>query len=142
MTWRGAWSSSNAYAANDAVSFAGTSYMCISPVGSGGSNPAADPTHWGVLAAQGATGATGAQGPTGATGAQGPTGTTGPQGPIGLTGAQGPQGIQGATGATGLTGPQGPIGNTGPLAKAAALRILSLLLERGLPEAAMEPRSA
>jgi DEAD/DEAH box helicase domain-containing protein len=43
----------------------------------------------------------------------------------------------------GCPGCVGPVGNTGPLAKAAALRILEMLLQRGLeaPEA-MEPRSA
>jgi DEAD/DEAH box helicase domain-containing protein len=44
---------------------------------------------------------------------------------------------------SGCPGCVGPVGNTGPLAKAAALRILSMLLERRLeaPEA-METRSA
>ena len=44
----------------------------------------------------------------------------------------------------GCPGCVGPVGNTGPLAKAAALRILDLLLERagGLAGADLETRSA
>ncbi|HYW88806.1 MAG TPA: carbohydrate-binding protein [Chloroflexota bacterium] len=93
MNWRGAWSSSTAYAKNDGVSYNGSSYICLSPVGPTATTPDTDPTHWGVLAQAGAPGATGPQGPTGATGAQGPTGATGPQGPTGATGSTGAQGI-------------------------------------------------
>jgi ATP-dependent helicase YprA (DUF1998 family) len=42
----------------------------------------------------------------------------------------------------GCPGCVGPVGNTGPLAKAAALRILDLLLERALDPKALEARPA
>jgi hypothetical protein len=122
MTWRGAWSASNAYAKNDGVSYNGSSYIALSAVGPTSTTPNLDPTHWGVLAQGGATGPAGPTGPPGATGATGPagpqgptglTGATGPQGPTGNTGAQGPIGNTGPAGPTGPTGPQGPTGPAG-----------------------------
>jgi len=98
VTWRGPWSAATAYAVNDAVSSAGSSYICTAAV-TGGSGPASDPTHWSLMAQQGATGATGAQGATGATGSQGPTGATGAAGVRGslwYTGSGAPGTIAGA----------------------------------------------
>jgi hypothetical protein len=116
-TWRGPWSNSTAYSPYDTVSYAGSSYVCIT--GNTNQTPT-NTSYWNLIAAIGATGA------TGATGSQGPAGTTGQQGPPGTTGATGSQGPPGATGATGATGPtgsqgptgatgsQGPAGSTGP----------------------------
>jgi hypothetical protein len=110
ITWRGAWSSIALYNVYDAVSFAGSSYICILP-NTNGAPP--NTTLWNVLAqvgiagATGPAGSTGPAGPTGAagsagsTGSTGPTGATGPTGPTGATGATGPTGTAGATGATG-----------------------------------------
>jgi hypothetical protein len=86
VTWRNAWSAATAYAVNDAVSAGGSSYICIAAV-TGGAGPASDPTHWSLMAQQGAQGP---QGTAGATGSQGPQGATGSQGPQGTTGATGP----------------------------------------------------
>ena len=89
-SWKGAWSASVAYVANDAVSYQGSSYYAPSSVTVGVAPPAAP---WQQIAAKGDPGATGPQGPTGATGA---------------TGSQGPQGNPGTPGATGSTGATGP----------------------------------
>jgi hypothetical protein len=103
INWRGTWSATTAYAANDGVNYNGSSY--VATAATTGSAPPAAP--WQLVAQQGATGPTGPAGSTGATGAQGP------QGPTGATGATGAQGPQGAPGATGATGPAGPTGATG-----------------------------
>jgi hypothetical protein len=78
LEWQGLWEADTSYAEDDAVSFQGASWFCISAVsGTGNESPNLDGAHWALLAAQGAAGA------TGATGAQGPTG---PQGPAGVSG--------------------------------------------------------
>lgn len=71
--WRGAWSSSTAYAINDVTSFSGSSYIATAA----GTNqePDTQTTFWSLVAAAGATGATGPQGPQGTQGTQGTTGT-------------------------------------------------------------------
>jgi hypothetical protein len=129
VVWRGPWSSTTAYVANDAVSNAGSSW--VAKRASTNVVPAAG-LDWDIIAAVGQVGATGPAGlagpagPTGPTGAAGPagpagaTGATGAQGPIGLVGPQGPQGIQGVSGAT---GPVGPAGATGPQGAAGAIGI-------------------
>jgi len=71
--WRGAWSAGATYAANDAVSYLGSSYYAPSAVSAGVTPPAAP---WQVIAQKGDPGATGSQGPTGATGAGVPAGGT------------------------------------------------------------------
>jgi len=76
LTWRGAWVFSTFYSIDDAVSFNGTSYICISN-SIVTTNPAITPLKWSVLAAKGAQGITGSTGPTGAAG---PTGPPGPPG--------------------------------------------------------------
>jgi hypothetical protein len=63
--WRGEWSASTTYVANDAVSYQGSSYYAPSNVSVGTAPPAAP---WQQIAAKGDTGA------TGPTGAQGPPG--------------------------------------------------------------------
>jgi thiamine monophosphate synthase len=49
-TWRGTWSSATAYAANDAVTYNGLTYVALSPVGPTATSPDLDPTHWRTLA--------------------------------------------------------------------------------------------
>lgn len=110
MVWRAAWNAATTYATNDAVSYAGSSWLALNP----NTNDPPPSANWSLVAGTGATG------PAGPAGAQGPAGPTGPQGPPGAQGATGPQGSQGATGQTGAqgaTGPQGPQGaqgGTGP----------------------------
>ena len=67
LTWQGAWVSGTSYSVDDAVGYGGASWFCISAT-SGTTNPSADPTHWALLASQGATG------PQGPQGIQGPAG--------------------------------------------------------------------
>jgi hypothetical protein len=115
LTWRGAWAAATAYAANDAVTYNGSSYR-RKVAGTTAGTPDSDPTNWELLAAVGATGPIGATGPTGTAGA---VGATGPIGPAGATGPVGATGA-GVTGATGPTGPSGPVGATGATGAAAA----------------------
>jgi hypothetical protein len=74
LEWQGTWAAATTYAVDDAVSYNGASYFCISAITGNASNtnPATDTTHWALLAAQGA---------------QGPQGVQGPQGPQGPAGA-------------------------------------------------------
>jgi len=91
--FRGAYDSSQNYAANDVVTWLNSAW--ISTVASNqGNTPSFSPTQWSVLVPA-------------AVGEQGAPGAVGPQGP------QGPQGFRGETGATGLQGPQGLAGATG-----------------------------
>lgn len=80
LNWQGAWVSGTSYVADDAVGYDGASWFCILAT-SGTTTPDLDPTHWALLASQGAQGIQGEQGPTGA---QGPIGATGPQGDPGI----------------------------------------------------------
>jgi collagen type VII alpha len=91
LVWQGAWASSTSYAANDAVSYGGASYVSLM-AGNLGQLPGSSPSSWTLLAAAGSAGANGAVGVTGATGAPG---ATGPQGPAGATGATGAAGAVG-----------------------------------------------
>lgn len=98
MVYQGTYNSGTAYAANDAVTYNGSSYISLQNANLA-NQPDISPAFWSRFAAAGATGPAG---PIGATGPQGPTGLTGP------TGATGPAGPIGVTGATGSIGPQGP----------------------------------
>jgi len=72
LEWQGVWEFDATYNVDDAVSFAGASYFCILNVDTNSNPyPDEDPTHWALLASQGAVGPTG------------PAGPIGPQGPIG-----------------------------------------------------------
>ncbi len=63
--YQGTWSGATAYVVNDAVSYNGSSYICIMAH----TNQAPpNATYWGVIASKGDTGATGATGPQGPTG--------------------------------------------------------------------------
>lgn len=115
MGWKGTWSNTTAYVAQDAVYHNGETYVARIDVPAG--TATSNATFWQLVAQKGAngvdgaTGAQGATGPTGATGPAGPQGTTGLTGPAGATGSQG---LKGDTGLTGPAGPTGPQGITGP----------------------------
>jgi hypothetical protein len=96
VTFRGAYSSTTHYHANDLVTKSGNVYIALLD---NTGVPVSNATNWALFAQKGGTGATGPTGPAGPTGPGGPTGPTGPTG---------------ATGATGATGPQGPAGPAGP----------------------------
>ena len=123
LVFKGAWSPSTAYAANDLVALNGSGFIAVNP--NTNQNPTADVVgaYWNLLVGQGATGPTGAAGgagsvgptgPQGQKGIQGATGTAGPPGPQGLQGTTGANGFNGAPGPQGIPGPQGPTGATGP----------------------------
>jgi hypothetical protein len=60
MNYRGAWSSGVSYQVNDAVSFAGSTYLALAS--SSAAQPDQSPSAWAVLAAQGSAGPTGPAG--------------------------------------------------------------------------------
>jgi hypothetical protein len=66
MRYRGTWASGVAYAANDAVTFAGTTYLA--QIANSAEQPNLYTLAWAVLAQEGATGPSGPTGPTGAAG--------------------------------------------------------------------------
>jgi hypothetical protein len=119
FNFRAAFDNTASYAANDVVSYNGSSYVAKNATNPGDPAPDSNP-NWSLMAQQGAAGATGATGASGPIGLTGVTGAAGAQGPQGLTGAtgpagtQGPQGIPGLTGSTGAQGPQGVNGAQGP----------------------------
>jgi hypothetical protein len=71
MSWKGTWSAATAYAINDAVSSAGSSYIAIT----GNTNQVPPNANWNLLAQVGSTGPAGSTGATGSTGAAGTPGT-------------------------------------------------------------------
>lgn len=73
LTWRGPWSDSTDYVANDAVSYEGASYFAVvdPPLAE---LPTASPGSWQPLAIRGPTGPQGPAGPQGEVGPVGPTG--------------------------------------------------------------------
>lgn len=72
LEWQGVWDLDSSYVVDDAVSFLGASYFCILNINTVSNlAPDEDPTHWALLASQGALGPTG------------PAGPIGPQGPAG-----------------------------------------------------------
>jgi hypothetical protein len=92
MAWDGAWVSGTNYGLDDAVSYAGNSYLSLT-ASNVGQRPDVSPGSWAVLAQQGAVGAAGAMGATGAVGAAGAVGANGAPGAAGATGAAGTAGI-------------------------------------------------
>jgi len=84
MTYQGVWSNGTGYAANDAVSYNGSTY--IATQGNSSNQPDNYPAVWSMLAQAGA------QGLQGVAGTPGTTGATGPAGQAGSNGATGPQG--------------------------------------------------
>lgn len=83
FVWRGAWSASTDYSANDVVSYGGSSWIALDS--NTNSTPQSGSSDWDLVAQKGDTGP---QGVKGDTGAQGPQGNTGPQGPPGPSGSQ------------------------------------------------------
>jgi Collagen triple helix repeat (20 copies) len=120
LVYQGAYSAVTNYALGDVALWQGASYASLM-ASNRGNTPSLSPAQWGVLTAQGPTGATGAQGPQGIAGAQGlpgsvgPNGPPGPQGAQGIAGQSGAQGVTGPAGAQGATGPMGPQGVAGPV---------------------------
>jgi hypothetical protein len=120
LVYQGAYASGTNYALGDVVLWQGASYSSL-VAGNHGNTPSFSPAQWGVLTAQGPTGATGLQGSTGFAGPQGlpgsvgPNGETGPQGIQGIAGQAGARGLTGPTGVDGLSGPMGPQGVAGPV---------------------------
>jgi len=112
LNWQGAWVSGASYVIDDAIEYGGASYFCILAT-SGTTAPISDPTHWALLASQGAVGPQGIQGIQGVQGVSGPAGVQGPIGLTGPTGVQGPLGPVGPTGAAGIQGVPGPVGPAG-----------------------------
>jgi collagen type VII alpha len=92
LMWEAAWSSATSYAVNDAVSYAGASYLSLL-AGNVGQRPDLYPSAWAVLAQAGDVGAAGPAGVTGAAGIAGPQGATGATGAIGAKGAAGAVGM-------------------------------------------------
>jgi hypothetical protein len=86
--FRGPWDSATTYAADDVVTYGGSSYLALAP--STNLQPDTYPTLWGLLASGGAVGPTGPTGATGAAGATGPTGATGATGPSGVVSVTAP----------------------------------------------------
>jgi hypothetical protein len=74
LEWRGEWESGTSYIEDDAVGNNNGSYFCILAT-DGTIEPYLDPTHWALLALQGAVGPAGEQGPIGP---QGPGAVIGP----------------------------------------------------------------
>ncbi len=102
------------YAADNVVTYKGSSYIAIVPNGPNPSGPTPDQNpDWSLMAAAGAAGPAGAVGPPGPVGEQGLTGVMGNPGPVGSAGPAGPQGPAGGVlsfevnvtrGSTDLTG--------------------------------------
>jgi len=108
FNFRNAFDSSASYAANDVVSYDGSTYVATTSNGSSLQTPDTNTSTWNLMAQQGPAGL------------QGPQGLTGPLGP------PGPQGPQGLPGVTGPSGPAGPQGLPGPVGPAAPPDLLSL----------------
>jgi collagen type VII alpha len=87
LVYQGAYASTTNYAANDAVTYAGGSYISL-VAGNSGNTPGTSAA-WGVLAAAGAPGAAGVNGAPGQAGVAGPAGAQGSVGPAGPMGAIG-----------------------------------------------------
>jgi hypothetical protein len=84
------------YAADNVVTYNGSSYIAIVLNGPNPSGPTPDQNpSWSLMAAAGAIGATGPQGPQGAPGPEGIPGVMGNPGPTGPAGPAGPQGPTG-----------------------------------------------
>jgi hypothetical protein len=113
--FRTAFDNSASYAANDVVTYNGSSYVATA-ANVGPNNPAPDSntTAWSLMAAQGAAGTAGAAGASGQQGPQGPPGSPGSNGAPGLVGPTGPPGAPGLIGGTGMTGATGATGPAGP----------------------------
>lgn len=112
LTFKGEYDSTKAYTRLDAVTYQGSSYVCLADTST---TPPSD--SWQVLAKKGTDGLPGKDGKTGPAGPQGlkgDKGLTGATGPKGDTGSVGPKGDKGDRGPQGIQGPKGDKGDTGP----------------------------
>jgi hypothetical protein len=98
VRWQGAWSDATTYAVGDAVSYSGSSFVCLQTHTNQVPSEAGDTAYWGRVALEGAVGPQGGQGIQGVIGPEGPEGDVGPIGPEGPEGPQGPQGPAGTGG--------------------------------------------
>jgi hypothetical protein len=73
IVWKGTWSDSSSYKMLEAVSYNGSSYICVNPVGIAGRDPSllSSRPYWGILGQRGIDGAPGAAGIAGADGTDG-----------------------------------------------------------------------
>ena len=121
--WLGDWETNVQYQVNNAVSYEGSSYLCIQSHLSSSSNSPPNESKWRVIAKKGSVGSIPAhewdgtkirfQNDDGSWGSfVDLLGPPGPQGEQGLTGQQGQQGIKGEQGPMGPQGPQGIKGET------------------------------
>ena len=117
IEWQGDYSATTAYSLNDAVTYQGSSYICIQ-AGTGQTPAVGGTTYWNDLANKGDQGIQGVQGIQGDQGDQGIQGIQGVQGDTGLQGDQGIQGIQGVQGEVGPQGIQGIQGLAGEIQNA------------------------
>jgi hypothetical protein len=88
LVYRGGYLAGTSYALGDVVLWQGASYASLAG-GNRGNTPSGSPAQWGVLTAQGPTGAVGAPGPQGIPGSAGPQGAVGPMGAQGVAGPVG-----------------------------------------------------
>lgn len=88
--YQGKWNASTTYRPGDVVRHKGASYVALRT--STGKTPTKR-TFWGLIARDGAKGATGAAGAVGPAGPQGPKGDTGPKGETGAKGEKGDPGV-------------------------------------------------
>ena len=73
ISWKGTWIDTTLYKLLEAVSYNGSSYICINATGNAGKDPSllSSRAYWGILGEKGAAGAAGAPGAAGAAGAPG-----------------------------------------------------------------------
>ncbi len=88
ITWRGAWASTETYAAGNGISFEGSSYISLQDDNTA-HQPDVSAAYWDLIAQKGETGAAGGDGATGPQGPQGPEGPRGAEGPAGASGSSG-----------------------------------------------------
>lgn len=118
IVWQGIYAASTSYAANDAVSYNGASYISLVDANRGNAPGFSGVTQWTLLAAVGATGATGSSGAAGSNGTSATvqigsvtTGTAGSAAQVQNIGTSSaavlnftiPRGADGAAGAQGMT---------------------------------------
>lgn len=69
LNFRGDWDTANSYAVDDVAYASGSSWVCVNPVGAGGTIPSASNADWTELSIQGDVGPQGPIGPIGPAGA-------------------------------------------------------------------------
>ena len=133
VVYRNVYNAAMTYAANDAVTFNGTTYISLQN-SNFNNQPDGSPAFWSIFAAAGATGATGMPGMTGM------TGPPGMPGPPGIPGIPGTPGIPGAPGPTGAQGP--PVSFIGVWSSSTAYSIGAAVSEGGSSYIALTANTA